>query len=90
MIFRPHSVPEEAEAIDAAPFFAKAKKPSRFVPGAEALVSVFHCPGCRRSYPPLCQLEVAKCENCGLVACLSGSFLYVWRALVPAKEPADA
>lgn len=71
-------VPESAERIDYLPWLQTAKRPSKFVPGLDALIPVFVCPACKSRQPPIRQCANFTCD-CGLSMRPDGGDLYIWR-----------
>lgn len=72
---RPDNVPPHAERLDLFKFTTTVRRPSKFVPGCEAVIPVFVCPGCteRREMP----FEPYAC-SCGLTMRAGVTALFVW------------
>jgi|GEM_PF-3721691 len=72
-------IPAHAERIDFNAVMTTERRPSRYVPGIEALVATVRCPSCERTHEDPGINETIACP-CGLFIRIGGMCAHIWRA----------
>ena len=80
-----NTYPRDAERVDFSQVCKLKPKPSLFVPGMTALVSVIECPACHTEHPDPGFDHTIKCD-CGLSMLAVGCMVFIWRDLPLAAE----
>jgi hypothetical protein len=71
-------IPSFAERVDLMSVYRTVKRPSKFAPPCEALVSKLECPACHTMHEDPGSLRTLVC-NCGLHLQAAAGAVYIWR-----------